>query len=82
MNLKVLSIRTYGVSTWLWAFMLKLKQKFSKTKSIQKTTTTLNPTTTKEPKITTLHKIIAKIYIHFHIYGMGRHIEIWGEKIQ
>lgn len=80
MNLRVLSIFTYGVSTWTWSFIMKLKDKVSKKKMIKKTTSSSQKKTISEPEIKNFHKIIAKIYVIFHIPGMGRNIEIWGVK--
>ncbi len=82
LNLKVLFKRTYGASTWVWAFMIRLKQIFAKNKTQHKKTPTISTEKKIEPKITKLHRIIANIYINFHIYSMGRHIEIWGKKMK
>lgn len=80
LNLKMLHHRSYGVSTWGWSLIMKIKQKISKRKVVQETLVPTQKTTISEPEITNIHKFIAKIYINFHIPGMGRNLEIWGQK--
>lgn len=80
LSLNTISIRTYGVSTWAWSFIIKMKQKFRKKNKIVNKSSVMVEKDIYEPKITRFHKIIAKVYIYSHIPGMGRNIEIWGRK--
>ena len=80
LSLNTISIRTYGVSTWAWSFIIKMKQKFRKKNKIENKPSVIVEKDISEPEITRFLKIIAKIYVYFHIPGMGRNIEIWGRK--
>lgn len=80
MNLKTISVKTYGMSTWLWILILKIKKIFRKKRILQKNQHSKNNTQISEPKISKIHRLIAKIYVVFHIPCMGRNIEIWGKK--
>ena len=80
LNLKIVSIKTYGISTWAWSLIIRLKQIVSKRNTVKEITSPSQNKTISEPKIKNFHKVIAKIYVNFHIPGMGRNIEAWGEK--
>ena len=80
LNLRPISIRTYGISTWTWSILMKIKEKLRKNKNKESIQQTVNKKNISEQKISKIHKIIAKMYIYFHIPGMGRNIEIWGLK--
>ncbi len=80
LNLSVVSVKTYGVSTWAWSLLMNTKKMFSKNKPRENKQAIIGKQNISEPEITKVHKIIAKLYVYLHIPGMGRNIEIWGRK--
>jgi len=79
LNLKTLTIKSYGLDVWYVKNVLGLN-KTSKNETITKNENIIKDFKNTENNIKTKHKILAKLYFYYGAILPGKSLEAWAEK--
>jgi SAM-dependent methyltransferase len=81
LDLNILSIKSYGLGIWIWQLWYKLKSLLNRKPKNNIPSEKEQKLNKIDFKTSNFHKLAVWVYVNFHIYGIGRNLEIWGKKV-